>query len=439
MRSGAQYRGCTTLPRPISFLMAVATEVMPDSLAAPTGRRVAALAGELGRCLRLKPGQRQQLDHAARQRTGRSRWLEPRVVDRLLGDIIGPGWEVFVRQGTPTPAAQQLAPMSPAANDGGRLVNQILEIASCYEQRVRCLPYEVMTGEQIVDELGAVAGELGIDPAVVTALASLQRVRLEQLVERVHRLPVFPLVALRALELARSEDTSVSEVEKLVSADQVLAGRLIQAANSSLYSPARKIASLRQAIAYIGLEAARKVLMAGVFRPLFASAGLKGLWRHSLEVSQLAEYLAAATGRLSPDEAFLAGLVHDVGRLTLATSPGEDVLAYARMLEQGCEPVFAEMVLCGFDHGHAGAGVLRCWSFPEHLVQAVEDHHRPEQSDSELAAILYLAEFWSGSDEDLPSACRLRAALERSGLSWDDLLAARLVPGGLAELLGSAA
>jgi putative nucleotidyltransferase with HDIG domain len=400
----------------------------------------------MARCLRLPPAQRETLEEAALGVADRAKLLEPRALELLLGDAIGPNWEHLVTgtplcspRTAPAPQLSRKSPSGPGADEGIRLRLDILEIATCFAERVEFLPYELVTTEQVLDELHCVAQELAISPPVVAALGSLQRVRLEQLVERVYRLPVFPLVALRALDLARSEDSSVSEIEKLVSSDQVLAGRLIQTANSSLYSPARRISSLRQAISYIGLEAARRLLIAAVFHPLFASAGLKGLWRHSLEVSQLAEFLAGACRQVAPEEAFLAGLVHDVGRLALQTAQGEDVIAYTRMLEKGCEPVFAEMVLCGFDHGRAGAEILRLWSFPEHLAKAVADHHHPEHSDSELAAILYLAEFWSGSEEDLPSGSRVNGALKRAGLGWEALAGARLRPGGLADLLASAA
>jgi len=400
----------------------------------------------MARCLRLPPAQREALEEAALGAADCARLLETRALDRLLNDAIGPHWEYLVcgsppcsTRTAPPPQPPRRSTPGPAVGEGVRLRLDILEIAACFAQRVEFLPYELLTTEQVLDELHCVAQELAINPAVVAALGSLQRVRLEQLVERVYRLPVFPLVALRALDLARSEDSSVSAIEKLVCSDQVLAGRLIQTANSSLYSPARRISSLRQAISYIGLEAARRLLIAAVFHPLFASAGLKGLWRHSLEVSQLAEFLARECRRVPPEEAFLAGLVHDVGRLALQTAQGEDVIAYTRMLEQGCEPVFAEMVLCGFDHGRAGAEVLRFWSFPEHLAQAVADHHHPEHSDSDLAAIIYLAEFWTGSEEDLPSGSRVRGALKRAGLDWESLAGARLRPGGLADLLASVA
>jgi hypothetical protein len=91
--------------------------------------------------------------------------------------------------------------------------------------------------------------------------------------------------------------------------------------------------------------------------------------------------------------------------------------AHARLLTKGCCPVFAELLLCRFEHGELGADILRVWNFPEHLIEAVQHHHHPEQSDSEMAALLYVAEFWSGSDEDLPSALRLARAMARCGLS----------------------
>jgi HD-like signal output (HDOD) protein len=79
--------------------------------------------------------------------------------------------------------------------------------------------------------------------------------------------------------------------------------------------------------------------------------------------------------------------------------------------------VFAEMLLCGFEHGAIGAEVLRCWTFPEHLIEAVLHHHHPELGDSLLAAALYLAERMSGSREDIASPVRLGLAHDRLGIA----------------------
>jgi putative nucleotidyltransferase with HDIG domain len=351
--------------------------------------------------------------------------LEGKALDRLIEDLAIP---VAPSGAAGDPAAEHAAPRAAAASrivppdqPALRLTGEILQVAEFFVERVEFLPYEVVTWEQILDELSRLAQEASLDLSVVTALGSLQHIRKDQLVEKVYHLPVFPLVALKALEQARCPETDAAQVESLVSSDQVLAGRLIQAANSALNNPLRPISSLRQAIAHIGLEAACKALIAAVFHPLFASVGLHSLWRHSLEVSDWSARLASQSAGLLPEEAFLAGLVHDVGRLALQTTSAESVIAYTRMLEKGCEPVFAEMVLCGFDHGEAGADILNSWSFPEHLVQAVHYHHQPEHCDSALASLLYLAEFWSGSDEDMPSAARLRSAQKRVGLSPEQL------------------
>lgn len=413
-----------------------------EPLAHEHNRRVAALALETAACLGLPLEDRQSLEQAALFHRCWPQVLGPKALDRLRMDL-GVGYPAV-----PQPPAESLSGGAqailealrrrPARSDDEMVsrLTEILELADFFDQRLQFLPYERITAEQILDELHWMAQEGFYRPAVVGALAGLSRIRKESLLEKVNRLPVFPAVALKVLGLACEPESSFSEMETLVSSDQVLAGRILKAANSSLYGSGGRISTIRQAMAYIGLETSRRVLTAGVFQPLFASASLHGLWKHSLEISQLAEKLAGHSGQIPPDEAFLAGLVHDVGRLALQKSAQEDVIAYTRLLERGCQPVFAEAVLCGFDHGVAGGDILRLWSFPENLTEAVQSHHQPEHSDSKLAAILYLAEFWSGSDEDLPSWVRLRSALERSGISFDLLRQVPSLGAGVLESLG---
>ena len=80
-----------------------------------------------------------------------------------------------------------------------------------------------------------------------------------------------------------------------------------------------------------------------------------------------------------------------------------------------------ETCLSGLCHGEVGAETLRQWKFPETLVEAVRWQHRPERSSSPLASLLYLSEYWSDSEEDLPSCVRLKVACERSGIVLDAL------------------
>ena len=391
-------------------------------------RRVAALSLEIATRLRLPVSENHILEKAALLHHFPPAVLRAEAFERLLKDMQvagapeGPG--LF-----PEPADKEVRqvlealrkPTLGAAEDKATLFAQVVELANLFDEQLEFLPYEFRTVEQIIDELRWMAHDGFCHPAIVTALASLPRARKEQLLEVIYRLPVFPAVALKTLALTSNEEVSFQLLEKLVSSDQVLAGNLLRVANSALFSPARVISGVRLALSYIGLEAARKVLMAAVLQPLFASGKLKELWRHSLEMAELAERMARLSGQVNPEEAFLCGLVHDVGRLALERLSGEVPLAHARMVAKGGCPVFAELVLCRFEHGELGSDILRVWNFPEHLIEAIRYHHQPEQSDSQMASLLYIAEFWSGAEEDVPSALRMGRALERTGLTPERL------------------
>jgi hypothetical protein len=108
---------------------------------------------------------------------------------------------------------------------------------------------------------------------------------------------------------------------------------------------------------------------------------------------------------------------------------------YHRLTEQGhCPPTYAELLLFGCDHGEIGAGVLDGWAFPQDLVEAVRLHHQPERSESHLTSLVYLAEFWSGLDEDLPSVIRVEQCSRRTGVSLDSLASVRIGKNALDRL-----
>ncbi len=377
---------------------------------APHCRRVAALAVELGRRLRLAPHELLALEEAALHHHA-----------ALMAASASPCPLPELTLSEPALAILEAARQGPACATRAAAV---LRVAEAFAERVEFLPFQPASLEQILDEMSWLAQEGLYDRSVVAVLGKLVCIRMEDLAATVHRLPVFPAVALRALLIRTDDDSGLEQMESLVSSDQVLAGRVIEAANSSLLSPVRRISTIGQALAYIGLEGARRVVMAQVFRPLFASTALQKLWRHSLETAVKAERLAGISGQAPGEEAFLAGLVHDVGRLALERLPEAEAASYRGLLERGADAVFAELLVCGFDHGGAGAEILRSWSFPLHLVEGVACHHRPEASDHPMASLLHVAECWTGSGEDLPSTRRLQLALKRLNVSAEALKSA---------------
>ena len=262
------------------------------------------------------------------------------------------------------------------------------------------------------------------NPSKVETLFSYLQVTSRADVSRViDHLPVFPRAAREVVTCVSSRDLTVRELEKVAALDPVMSGLLIQTANSSYYSPRNPIASIRHAISYMGVEATRKVLLAATFRSNFASMRMHQLWNHSLDVAQTAERLAMRSQmQLDPSEAFLAGLVHDVGRLAFSIMLKLAFLErFYRLTDRGCPAVEVEICLSGLCHGEVGAQTLTQWKFPNELVEAVRWHHRPERCSSPIASLLYLAEVVSESEEDLPSAIRMRTACRLTGIDPEAL------------------
>ena len=265
------------------------------------------------------------------------------------------------------------------------------------------------------------AGEDALNSATEVLSSYLQVSCGSDLVDVVERLPVFPTAAHRALSLLSDEDVSLARVESVVAADQVLAGHIVQCANSAAHAGLQRVSTLRQALAWIGADNACKVVAAASLKPLFVSRHLHKLWNHSIEVAATCERLATISRRADPEQAFLAGLVHDVGRLALLRLPLAATERYIRLMDQGCPRVLVERVLFGGTHMSIGAGALRKWNFSEEIVDSVASHHAPEQYPATLSALLYLAEEWSSEAEDLPSAFRLSFASGITGVKAESL------------------
>ncbi len=265
------------------------------------------------------------------------------------------------------------------------------------------------------------AGEETLASATEVLSSYLQVSCGSDLVDVVQRLPVFPTAAQRALSLLADEEVSLARVESVVASDQVLAGHIVQCANSALHASVQRVSTLRHALAWIGADNACKVVAAASLKPLFASRHLHKLWNHSIEVAATCERLARVSRKADPEQAFLAGLVHDVGRLALLRLPLAATERYLRLMDQGCPRVLVERVLFGRTHMSIGADALRTWNFSDEIVDSVASHHAPEQYPSTLAALLYLAEEWSGEAEDLPSAFRLTLASGIAGVKAESL------------------
>lgn len=227
--------------------------------------------------------------------------------------------------------------------------------------------------------------------------------QLEQLASRAVTLYTRPTVALQLVELAEDPTADAKALKECVSQDPALACKLLRVVNSSLYGLHRPVADLNQAIGLLGIKPL-KLLVLGFNLPdtLFAEVAARELewyWTNTLTRAVAARMLSEQLWRLPGDEAFIAGLLQDIGILVLLRELGEP---YARFLtgviHEKCNLATLEQDTLGFDHVQLSAALLARWQLPQRLVSAIEVPQRTARlarmssPEADLPQILHLAE-----------------------------------------------
>jgi putative nucleotidyltransferase with HDIG domain len=220
----------------------------------------------------------------------------------------------------------------------------------------------------------------------------------EQLVSCAPELEALPVVAQRVLAILRDERTTLDKIASLLVTDQALASAVLRYANSARAMPNRRIANLREAVARIGQRALSEVLVRACAGPML-DRGLPPYalprtiaWRHAATVSVASRALAELLNT-GGDEAGVAGLMHDVGKMVLTSVVPEAAAEAVSIARSRRMAVWqAEQEVLGFHHGAVGAALLRSWGLPDSVVYAVAFHHQPEAADSALATIVSLAD-----------------------------------------------
>ncbi|MDR3737627.1 MAG: HDOD domain-containing protein [Terracidiphilus sp.] len=211
------------------------------------------------------------------------------------------------------------------------------------------------------------------------------------------RLPPFSQVALRVLELASNDNVQLHELSQLIASDPALASEILAIVNSLAYAPRMPIASILQAIAVMGANHLQGLCLTVAIRGYIGkSLGhpmMQGLWRHNLACATIAEQLAG-TSFMDHDVAFTCGVMHDVGRLALATvQPKEYLELLAHHAGDARSILEREHALLGKDHCEVGRQLVAEWRLPEEFEAIVAEHHEPlgEQHLYSMAALVNIS------------------------------------------------
>jgi putative nucleotidyltransferase with HDIG domain len=199
------------------------------------------------------------------------------------------------------------------------------------------------------------------------------------------RLPPFPQVAIRVLQLANNENVQLHQLCDLISSDPAFASEVLTVANSLLYAPRFPASSILQAIAVMGANHLQGMcITVGVRAYLGKSVNLpsmRDLWRHNLACAMIARRLASA-GFMDRDIAYTSGMLHDIGRFALAViQPREYAALLGRHKGSADSILQGERDLFGWDHCETGAQLVNDWKLPGEFTDVVADHHSPRRKD----------------------------------------------------------
>ncbi len=237
-----------------------------------------------------------------------------------------------------------------------------------------------------------------------------RKVSEDQLRQAQKQVGPLPSPALQILSLLQNPNSHMSQIEQAISRDPVLTAHLVGVANLAAYNdPARTLFS---AIQRLGVDTVQFQVMALTMKKAFSAPTLRTVWNHSVLAAQVARQLAQKTA-VSPSEAGLLGLVHDIGQVVLAGLGDFYRSQLQHLREQGLTAVAAERVLCGKSHAELGADLLASWSLPSDMVRAVAAHHSSAHADSNLAALLYITEAEIDDEQDIYDIEKHRSATQR--------------------------
>jgi putative nucleotidyltransferase with HDIG domain len=201
-------------------------------------------------------------------------------------------------------------------------------------------------------------------------------------------LPPFPPAAAKVITLLADDSVSLREVAGTLSTDATLSAEVLRLANSPLFSARSEIGSVLQAVSFVGMGRLTGLMLtlslSRVLKRAKSSPLIRRLWRHNLASGLAAKEFAHSFG-LDVNEAYNAGLFHDIGRLAfLAAEP----VLYEALVRRGGDVQPLEREQFGADHSEAGAGLLELWKLPKVFAEVARHHHAPAPDGSELIMLV---------------------------------------------------
>ncbi|MHC4219772.1 MAG: HDOD domain-containing protein [Planctomycetota bacterium] len=226
-------------------------------------------------------------------------------------------------------------------------------------------------------------------------------------IAEISHIATLPEITLKIIELVEDPSSTAQDLHKVISNDPALCSRILKVVNSAFYGLPRQIGSINRAIVLLGLNAVKNIAIAASLTKLFRGGELcsrfsaKDLWVHSIATAACAKLICDEMKLGVSDEAFLAGLIHDIGIMVEVQAMRHELLqVFEEMTFDGdgaptCDMQEFERRILGADHQSFGSGLCDAWKFPKSFTYVTHHHHDPTQlpaANRMLTAIVYVAD-----------------------------------------------
>jgi len=240
-----------------------------------------------------------------------------------------------------------------------------------------------------------------------TQLTVQQRDRLiAEVIDDVTHIATLPEITVKIVELVECPRSTAADLHAVISNDPALSARVLKVVNSAFYGLPGQIGSINRAIVLLGLNAVKNIAIAASLAKLFRGGRLcptfaaRDLWEHSLGVAAGTKLLAERIELPLADEAFLSGLIHDIGLMVLMQVRRPKLVQVLEKVENESIPFReAELQVIGATHEQFGKALCEKWKFPASLARVAGHHHEPTRLDPEsraLACLVHAADVLAG-------------------------------------------
>ena len=260
--------------------------------------------------------------------------------------------------------------------------------------------------------------------------------KLEEVLDKITDMPALPTVVARLTRLIADPKTTASNINSVLSSDPGLVTKILKLVNSSYYGFSRRITTITNAVVILGFNQVRNLALSAFIFDKFAGSrdgsgfDLNGFWRHSIGSAFLCAQISRKLDAKLEEDAFICGLLHDLGKFIMAQHVPEHVARVMNIVRR--EDILfheAEKKVLGYDHAMLGSVVMERWNLPQTLVDVVRNHHQPIEappSSRKLCSVTQTAEITArallmgnGGDAKMP---RLSPEVwDMTGLDWGKL------------------